>query len=159
MITALGLATVWVLDQDSAKAFFTEKLGLELREDRTLGEGGMRWVTVGTKDQRELQLTLMVPGPPSLDPESAEQLRALVAKGVLGAGAFTTDDCAATYKELSARGVDFLQKPEKRPYGVEAIFRDDSGNWFSLTQPFDDIDESVDWNHPSTGSADAGDAS
>src|SRR5262245_40711491 len=121
MITALGLATVWVLDQDSAKKFFTEKLGLELRDDRTLGEGGMRWLTVGAKDQKELQLTLMVPGPPSLDPESAEQLRALIAKGVLGAGAFTTDDCEATYKELSGKGVTFLQKPEKRPYGIEAI--------------------------------------
>lgn len=146
MITALGLATVWVLDQDSAKTFFTEKLGLELREDRTLGEGGMRWVTVAAKDQPELQLTLMVPGPPSLDAESAEQLRALVAKGMLGAGAFTTDDCMATYQDLSAKGVEFLQKPEKRPYGIEAIFRDDSGNWFSLTQPFDEIDESVGWD-------------
>ncbi|MEU5879711.1 VOC family protein [Spirillospora sp. NPDC047279] len=145
MIKGLGLATVWVLDQDSAKAFFTEKLGLEERTDMTLGEGGMRWVTVGAKDQPELQLTLMVPGPPSLDPESAEQLRALVAKGVLGAGAFTTDDCQAEYERLSADGVTFIQKPEKRPYGVEAIFRDDSGNWYSLTQPSERLDDSADW--------------
>jgi catechol 2,3-dioxygenase-like lactoylglutathione lyase family enzyme len=146
MITGLGVATVWVLDQDSALRFFTEKLGLELRSDTTLGEGGMRWVTVGAKDQPELMLTLMVPGPPSLDAEAAEQLRALVAKGVLGAGVFTTDDCEGDYRELKARGVEFLQEPQKRPYGVEALFRDDSGNWFSLTQPHSKLDESADWS-------------
>jgi catechol 2,3-dioxygenase-like lactoylglutathione lyase family enzyme len=145
MITSLGLATVWVLDQDSAKTFFTEKLGMEERYDMTLGEGGMRWVTVGMKEQPELQLTLMVPGPPSMDPESAEQLKALIAKGVLGAGAFNTDDCHATYAELSAKGVEFIQQPENRPYGIEAIFRDDSGNWYSLTQPREELDESIDW--------------
>ncbi|MFC5751106.1 VOC family protein [Actinomadura rugatobispora] len=145
MITALGLATVWVLDQDSAKEFFVGKLGLEERTDMTLGEGGMRWVTVGIKDQPELQLALMVPGPPSLDPESAAQLRGLIAKGVLGAGAFNTDDCQAEYERLSARGVTFIQKPEKRPYGIEAIFRDDSGNWYSLTQPFERLDENASW--------------
>ncbi|HEY7486607.1 MAG TPA: VOC family protein [Streptosporangiaceae bacterium] len=145
MINGLALATVWVLDQDSAKEFFTERLGLELRDDTTLGEGGMRWVTVGAKDQPELRLTLMVPGPPSLDPESAEQLKALIAKGVLGAGAFTTDDCHAAYRELSARGVTFLQEPQERPYGVEAIFRDDSGNWYSLNQPREELDLTKDW--------------
>jgi catechol 2,3-dioxygenase-like lactoylglutathione lyase family enzyme len=144
-ITGLGIATVWVLDQDSAKEFFTEKLGMELRYDMTLGEGGMRWVTVGTKDQPELQLALMVPGPPSLDPESAEQLKALIAKGVLGAGAFNTDDCHAAYRELSAKGVTFIQEPQDRPYGVEAIFRDDSGNWYSLTQQSETLDTSKGW--------------
>jgi len=145
MITGLGIATVWVLDQDEAKKFFTEKLGLELRYDMSFGQGGMRWVTVSAKDQPDLQLTLMVPGPPSMDPESAEQVKSLVAKGILGAGAFTTDDCQKTYEELSARGVEFIQKPEKRPYGIEALFRDDSGNWFSLTQPTGEFDHSVDW--------------
>jgi catechol 2,3-dioxygenase-like lactoylglutathione lyase family enzyme len=146
MITGLGIATVWVLDQDSAKAFFIEKLGLEERTDMTLGEGGMRWVTVGAKDQPELQLTLMVPGPPSLDPESAAQLKALIAKGVLGAGAFNTDDCHADYKRLVERGVSFVQEPQDRPYGIEAIFRDDSGNWYSLTQPRATLDESAAWH-------------
>ncbi|MFF5257615.1 VOC family protein [Actinomadura viridis] len=94
---------------------------------------------------RHLELTLMVPGPPSLDPESAGQLRALIAKGVLGAGAFHTDDCRAEYERLSARGVEFVQKPERRPYGIEAIFRDDSGNWFSLTEPFERLDENAPW--------------
>jgi catechol 2,3-dioxygenase-like lactoylglutathione lyase family enzyme len=145
MIKGLGISTVWVLDQESAKEFFTEKLGLELRDDMTVGEGGMRWLTVGAKDQPELRLTLMVPGPPSLDPESAEQLKALVAKGVLGPGAFITDECHATYRELSARGVTFLQEPQNRPYGVEAILRDDSGNWYSLIQRHEQLDLTADW--------------
>ncbi len=146
MITKLGLATIWVLDQDSAKEFFTEKVGLEVRDDMTLGEGGMRWLTLGAKEQPDLSLALMVPGPPSMDPDSAAQMRALIAKGVLGAGAFTTDDCQADYEAMSAKGVEFVQKPEKRPYGIEAVFRDDSGNWYSLTQPFEKLDESVPWN-------------
>jgi predicted enzyme related to lactoylglutathione lyase len=145
MITALGLATVWVLDQDSAKEFYTEKLGLELRDDMTLGDGGMRWLTVGAKNQPDLRLTLMVPGPPALNEESAEHLKALVAKGVLGAGAFNTDDCRAAYRELSARGVTFIQEPQERPYGIEAIFRDDSGNWFSLTEPSEELDLTKKW--------------
>jgi catechol 2,3-dioxygenase-like lactoylglutathione lyase family enzyme len=135
MITKLGLATIWVLDLDSAKRFFTEKLGLEVRDDMTLGEGGMRWLTLGAKDQPDLSLTLMVPGPPSMDPESAAQMRALIAKGVLGAGAFTTDDCHGDYRTFSRRGVEFIQEPQDRPYGIEAILRDQDGSWFSLTQP------------------------
>jgi catechol 2,3-dioxygenase-like lactoylglutathione lyase family enzyme len=145
MITELGLTTVWVLDQDSAREFYTEKLGLELRDDMTLGDGGMRWLTVGAKNQPELRLTLMVPGPPSLNEESAEQLKALVAKGVLGAGAFHTDDCHAAYRELSERGVIFIQEPQERPYGIEAIFRDDSGNWFSLTERSEELDLTKSW--------------
>ncbi|TDD69984.1 VOC family protein [Actinomadura rubrisoli] len=145
MITGLRLTTAWVLDQDSAKEFFVGKLGLELRDDTSLGEGGMRWITVGAPDQPDLSLALMIAGPPSLDPESAEQLRALIAKGVLGAGAFSTGDCQAAYEKLTARGVTFVQPPERRPYGIEAIFRDDSGNWYSLTQPFDELDETASW--------------
>ncbi|GAA1824780.1 VOC family protein [Actinomadura chokoriensis] len=150
MITKLGLATVWVLDQDSAKAFFTEKLGLEVRDDMTLGEGGMRWITVGAKDQPDLSLALMVPGPPTMDPDSAAHMKALIAKGVLGAGAFNTDDCEAEYARLSAAGVEFVQKPERRPYGIEAVFRDDSGCWYSLTQPFDELDDTAPWNDCAT---------
>ncbi|MEV4675696.1 MULTISPECIES: VOC family protein [Actinomadura] len=150
MITKLGLATVWVLDQDSALAFFTGKLGLEVRDDLTLGEGGMRWVTVGAEGQPDLSLALMVPGPPTMDPDSAAQMKALIAKGVLGAGAFNTDDCEAEYERLSARGVEFVHKPEKRPYGIEAVFRDDSGCWYSLTQPFDELDETASWNDCAT---------
>jgi catechol 2,3-dioxygenase-like lactoylglutathione lyase family enzyme len=132
MITGLSHATVYVLDQDSAKAFYTEKLGFELRQDVTMD--GFRWLTVGSKSQPELEIILAKVGPPMFDPETAEQIRALVAKGVLGAGVMRTADCRATFAELSAKGVTFVQEPAERPYGTEAIFRDDSGNWFSLSQ-------------------------
>ncbi|WP_255953199.1 VOC family protein [Streptomyces odontomachi] len=134
MIKGLAISTVWVLDQDRAKEFYTEKLGLELRNDMTLGEGGMRWITVGAKDQPDVELTLMVPGTGNTDPESAEALRTLVAKGMLGAGVLRTDDVWGDYERLKARGVEFVQEPQERPYGTEALFRDDSGNWFSFTQ-------------------------
>jgi catechol 2,3-dioxygenase-like lactoylglutathione lyase family enzyme len=146
MITKLGIVTVWVLDQDSAKDFFVNKLGFELRDDIKLGDGAIRWVTVGPKGQSDVRLTLMVPGPPTHDPESGEQLKALISKGVMGAGAFNTDDCHATYRELAGRGVTFIQEPQDRPYGVEAIFRDDSGNWYSLTQPRAELDLTKPWS-------------
>ncbi|KIF76018.1 glyoxalase [Streptomyces sp. 150FB] len=135
MIKGLAISTVWVLDHDRAKEFYTKKLGLELRADMTLGDGGMRWLTVGAKDQPEVMLTLMEPGAPMMDEESAQAVRTLVAKGVLGAGALATDDVHADYEALKARGVEFVQPPEERPYGIEAILRDDSGNVFSFTQP------------------------
>ncbi|MEV8393429.1 MULTISPECIES: VOC family protein [unclassified Streptomyces] len=145
MIKGLAISTVWVLDQDRAKEFYTEKLGLELRMDMTLGEGGMRWVTVGAKDQPEVVLTLMAPGAPAMDEESAEAVRTLVAKGVLGAGALATDDVHGDYEKLRARGVEFIQPPQERPYGTEAILRDDSGNWFSFTQQREDLDLDKEW--------------
>ncbi|GHH85473.1 lyase [Streptomyces sulfonofaciens] len=135
MIKGLAIATVWVLDQERAKEFYTEKLGLEVRQDMTMGEGGMRWLTVGAKDQPDVQLTLMVPGAGAMDPESAEALKKLVSKGLLGAGVIATDDVRGDYERLRARGVEFIQEPQERPYGTEALFRDDSGNWFSFTQP------------------------
>ncbi|MEU0393981.1 VOC family protein [Streptomyces sp. NPDC006208] len=134
MIKGLAISTVWVLDQDRAKEFYTEKLGLEVRTDMTMGEGGMRWLTVGAKDQPDVVLTLMVPAPPAMDPESADAMRTLISKGVLGAGVLATDDIHGDYAKLKERGVEFLQEPQERPYGTEAIFRDDSGNWFSFTQ-------------------------
>jgi catechol 2,3-dioxygenase-like lactoylglutathione lyase family enzyme len=146
VIKGLSIANVWVLDHDRARVFYTEKLGLEVRADMTMGEAGMRWLTVGAKDQPDLELTLMVPGPPALDPESAEALKRLVAKGVLGAGVFATDDIHADYRVMKARGVEFLQEPRERPYGTEAIFHDDSGNWFSFTQRREQLDLDKDWN-------------
>ncbi|MFD9910474.1 VOC family protein [Streptomyces sp. NPDC059063] len=134
MIKGLAISTVWVLDQDRAKEFYTEKLGLEVRTDMTFGEGGMRWLTVGAKDQPDVEFALMVAGGAGMDPESAQALKKLVTKGVLGAGSLTTDDVYGDYETLKARGVEFLQEPQERPYGIEAIFRDDSGNWFSFTQ-------------------------
>ncbi|MEI5098543.1 VOC family protein [Streptomyces sp. PmtG] len=145
MIKGLSISTLWVLDQDRAKEFYTEKLGLEVRTDMTLGEGGMRFLTVGAKDQPEVMLALMVPGGAGMDAESAEALRRLVSKGVLGA-ALHTDDIHGDYEKLKARGVDFLQEPQERPYGTEAIFRDDSGNWFSFTQEREGgLDLDKDW--------------
>jgi hypothetical protein len=93
-----------------------------------------RWLTVGPPTQPDFELILASPGPPMLDPASAEQIRAMVARGALGAGVFATDDCQASYEELKARGVQFLNEPTQRQYGIEATFRDNSGNWFSLTQ-------------------------
>ncbi|WP_172386053.1 VOC family protein [Streptomyces sp. MNP-20] len=145
MIKGLAISTIWVLDQDRAKEFYTQKLGLEVRTDMTLGEGGMRFLTVGAKDQPEVMIALMVPGGAGMDAESAEALRKLVGKGTLGA-ALSTDDIHGDYEKLKARGVEFLQEPQERPYGIEAIFRDDSGNWFSFTQPREGgLDLDKDW--------------
>ncbi|WP_435738043.1 VOC family protein [Cellulosimicrobium sp. PMB13] len=135
----LSHTTVYVLDQDSAKEFYTNVLGLELRDDISMGaefEGagaGFRWLTVGpTGDPtRTIILSDCAMG---RDPASAEQLRSLVAQGTMGVGVLETDDCERAYRELSARGVTFRQPPARRPYGVEAVLVDDSGNWFSLTE-------------------------
>jgi catechol 2,3-dioxygenase-like lactoylglutathione lyase family enzyme len=145
MIKGLSHASVFVLDQESAKAFYTEKLGLEVRADITMGaefEGGgagFRWLTVGSKTQPDLEIILS-----SCDmgraPEAAEQLRALVASGAMGVGVLATDDCQKTYEELSGKGVTFLAEPAERPYGIEATLRDDSGNLISLTQRFAGFD-------------------
>jgi catechol 2,3-dioxygenase-like lactoylglutathione lyase family enzyme len=143
MIQGLGITTVWTFDQQRTKAFFTEKLDFEVRDDISMGD--MKWVTVGAKNQPGVALTLMSPDGPGLDPESAEALKKLVGKGVLGAGAFTTDDCRGDYVTFKARGVEFLQEPKERPYGIEAIFRDDSGNWYSLTERNEELDFSKDF--------------
>jgi len=132
MITRLSHANVYVLDQDRAKQFYTEVLGFELRTDVTMD--GFRWLTVGPKGQPDLNILLAYPAPPMFSPDDAETVRALVAKGDFGGGVFATDDCRGTYEDLSSKGVTFLQEPAARPYGVEALFRDDSGNWFSLTE-------------------------
>jgi catechol 2,3-dioxygenase-like lactoylglutathione lyase family enzyme len=143
MIQGLGIATVWTSDQQRTKAFFTEKLDFEVRSEVSMGE--MTWVTVGAREQEGVELALMSLDGPGLDPESAEALRKLVGKGVMGAGAFRTDDCRGDYETFRSRGVEFIQEPQERPYGIEAIFRDDSGNWYSLTQRSDELDFSKDW--------------
>ncbi|MER8004866.1 MULTISPECIES: VOC family protein [unclassified Streptomyces] len=143
MILGLGISTVWTFDQQRTKAFFTEKLDFEVRNEVSMGE--MKWVTVAAKDQPDLELTLMSLDGPGLDPESAAALKKLVSKGVLGAGAFRTDDCRGDYETFRARGVEFLQAPQERPYGIEAIFRDDNGNWYSLTERSEELDFSKDF--------------
>ncbi|MET7640174.1 VOC family protein [Streptomyces sp. NPDC005438] len=144
MIKGIALVTIWTLDQERTKRFFIDKLGLQERADMTMGD--MRWVTLGAPDQPDVQLALMRPDGPTLDPESGRALTELVSKGVLGAGAFTTDDCRGDYERFRAKGVEFVSEPQERPYGTEAVFRDDNGNWYSLTQPNKDLDLSKDWN-------------
>lgn len=139
MIRKLSHTCFYVLDQDRAKAFYTDKLGFEVGTDVRMGgefEGageGFRWLTVHPPDQPDVEIILADPRMGN-DAETAEQIRVLVAKGAMGTGVMATDDVQKTYEELSARGVVFTQEPATRPYGVEAVFRDDSGNWFSLTQ-------------------------
>jgi catechol 2,3-dioxygenase-like lactoylglutathione lyase family enzyme len=129
-------AQMWVHDQDEALEFYTQKLGMEVRLDVTLPElGGFRWLTVGPADQPDFAIVLMaIPGPPVLDTETAEQVRTLMAKGFAGTVFLTTDDCQASYEELSARGVEFTEQPEERPYGIDSGFRDPSGNSLRLTE-------------------------
>jgi catechol 2,3-dioxygenase-like lactoylglutathione lyase family enzyme len=141
MITHLSHASIFVLDQDSAKAFYTEKLGFEVRTDITMGEdfegagAGFRWLTVGTKGQPDMEIILSSCSM-GRSPAAADELRALVASGAMGVGVMATDDCRRTYDELVAKGVTFLAEPSERPYGIEATLRDDSGNLISLTQRF-----------------------
>jgi catechol 2,3-dioxygenase-like lactoylglutathione lyase family enzyme len=135
MIT-LSTTQLWVHDQDEALAFYTKKLGMEVRSDVTVPElGNFRWLTVGPPRQPDISIVLMaIPGPPVMDPETAEQVKGLMAKGFAGTVFFTTDDVRADYEELKSRGVEFTEEPEERPYGIDAGFRDPSGNSFRLTQ-------------------------
>jgi catechol 2,3-dioxygenase-like lactoylglutathione lyase family enzyme len=133
VITGINIVSVWVLDQDSAKEFYAGKLGFTVTNDLTL-EGGMRWLTVRPPGSDSQELLLMDPLHSMLDEESAQQVRALVAKGALSPGVMGTSDCQGDHAILAARGVEFTQDPAERPYGVEAIMRDDSGNWYSFTQ-------------------------
>jgi catechol 2,3-dioxygenase-like lactoylglutathione lyase family enzyme len=136
MITQLTNTGVWVHDQDEALAFYTDKLGLEVREDVTVPEmGNFRWLSVGPVGQPDVAIVLMpIPGPPMMDEETAEQLRTLMAKGFAGTVFLVTEDCKASYEELKARGVEFSEAPEERPYGIDSGFRDPSGNAIRLTQ-------------------------
>ncbi len=133
---SIATAQLWVHDQDEALAFYTEKLGMEVKSDVTLPEmGNFRWLTVGPAGQNDIAIVLMaIPGAPVMDPETAEQVRSLVAKGFAGTVFLTTDDCRASYEELRARGVEFTETPEERPYGIDSGFRDPSGNNLRLTQ-------------------------
>ena len=132
----IASAQLWVHDQDEALAFYSQKLGMEVRSDVTLAElGNFRWLTVGPAGQPDFAISLMaIPGPPVMDPETAEQVRALMGKGFAGTVFLTTDDVQASYEELKGRGVEFTEPPEERPYGIDSGFRDPSGNSLRLTQ-------------------------
>lgn len=129
-------AQIYVNDQEEALAFYTEKLGWEVRADVTLPEmGDFRWLTVGPAGQEDFAVVLMeIPGPPVFEEDTAAMLREVVARGVAAPIFLTTDDCQASYEELSARGVEFVDTPEERPYGIDSSFRDPSGNHIRLTQ-------------------------
>ncbi|HEY6277170.1 MAG TPA: VOC family protein [Streptosporangiaceae bacterium] len=133
MITNISLVTVFCLDQDAARDFYVDVLGFEPRTDVTMGEG-YRWVSVGHPSQPEVDVTLMIPGPP-LDADAAAFIRRQLEAGQMGGIGLQVDDCRKTYTELSAKGVTFLQEPSERPYGVEAVMRDISGNWMVLVEP------------------------
>jgi catechol 2,3-dioxygenase-like lactoylglutathione lyase family enzyme len=135
MIKKMSHASIFVSNQEEALAFYRDKLGFEVHTDAMIGPD-FRFLTLNAKEQPDFEIILLEPKAGMLmDAETAEQLRAIIAKGVLGAGAFHTDDCRATYEELKGRGVEFVSAPAERPYGIEAVFKDNSGNWFSLTEP------------------------
>jgi catechol 2,3-dioxygenase-like lactoylglutathione lyase family enzyme len=135
MLKQLTHVQVWVHDQDEALAFYTDKLGMELREDVTVPEmGNFRWLSVGIPGQ-DVSITLMaIPGPPVFDDETRDQIQKLLAKGASGGLFFATDDAQKSYEELKGKGVDFTQEPTEQPYGIDAGFRDVSGNHFRMAQ-------------------------
>jgi catechol 2,3-dioxygenase-like lactoylglutathione lyase family enzyme len=135
MIRRMSHATIFVNNQAEALEFYRDKLGFKVHTDAMVGDD-FRWLTMCTTDQPDFEIILMEPKPGRLmDEATSQQLRSIMSQGVLGAGVFNTDDCRGTYEELKAKGVQFISEPAERPYGIEAVFKDDSGNWFSLTQP------------------------
>ena len=133
----IGTAQLWVHDQDEALEFYTKKVGMEIRSDVTVPElGNFRWLTVAPAGQPDIAIVLMaIPGPPVMDEQTAKEVRSLMAKGFAGTIFLETDDCHAAYEELRRRGVEFAEAPEERPYGIDAAFRDPSGNNIRLTEP------------------------
>lgn len=135
MIRRMSHATIFVKNQEEALAFYRDKLGFKVHTDAMVGPD-FRWLTMNTPDAPDFELVLMeIKSGMLMDEATANQLREVLGKGVLGAGVFNTDDCRGTYEELKGKGVEFVSEPADRPYGVEAVFKDNSGNWFSLTQP------------------------
>ena len=133
----IGSAQLWVHDQDEALAFYTKQVGMEVRSDVTVPElGNFRWLAVSPPAQPDIAVVLMaIPGPPVMDAETAKEVRTLMAKGFAGTIFLETDNCQAAYEELRGRGVEFVEAPEERPYGIDAAFRDPSGNNIRLTEP------------------------
>jgi catechol 2,3-dioxygenase-like lactoylglutathione lyase family enzyme len=135
MITRLSHTTIYVLDQEEALKFYRDKLGFEVRTDFTM-DNGFRWLTVGPKTQPELEIVLMaLKESPMMPADKVSMMRKLIESGSMGGGVLQADDCRKTYEELKAKGVEFKGAPEERFYGIEALLKDNSGNWFSMTQP------------------------
>src|SRR5262249_19210373 len=137
MLKQLTHVQVWVHDQDEALRFYTEKLGMELREDVTVPElGNFRWLSVGVPGQEDVAITLMaIPGPPVFEEETAQKIVHLLARGASGGLFFSTDDAQKAYEEMKDQGVEFTQEPTEQPYGIDAGFRDPSGNHFRVMEP------------------------
>jgi catechol 2,3-dioxygenase-like lactoylglutathione lyase family enzyme len=133
-ISNVSLVTVYVTDQDEAKHWYIDKLGFVETSDITMGDNGFRWLAVAHPDHPELEVTLMLPGPP-LDDNLAEAIKRSLANGTHGALGLKTENCQKAFEELTAKGVEFIQPPAERPYGTEAIIRDNSGNWLVLVEP------------------------
>jgi catechol 2,3-dioxygenase-like lactoylglutathione lyase family enzyme len=134
MISKMSHVSIYVLAQDSAYDFYVNKLGFKVHTDAPMGEG-MRWLTVTPPEQPDLEIALMpINEGMMFTKESADVMRELVKKGTFGFGVFECNDIYATYEELKAKGVFFTKEPKQEFYGVEALFKDDSGNWFSLGQ-------------------------
>jgi catechol 2,3-dioxygenase-like lactoylglutathione lyase family enzyme len=135
VLNQLANVQVWVHDQEEALAFYTDKLGLEVREDVTVPElGNFRWLSVGVPGQDVAIVLMAVPGAPVFDDETRQQILDLLSKGASGGLFFSTEDCRASYEQLAARGVEFTQEPTEQPYGVDAGFRDPSGNQFRMVE-------------------------
>lgn len=132
----IASAQLWVHDQQVALKYWTEQVGMEVRQDVTVPElGNFRWLTVGPPGQEDVSIVLMaVPGPPVMDESTRTQVLDLVAKGFAGTVFLTTENCQAAYEQLKARGVEFTESPQERPYGIDCGFRDPSGNSVRLTQ-------------------------
>ena len=133
MIQRISHTGIYVLDQDAARDFYVNKLGFEVRDDHTM-DNGFRWLTVGPKTQPDLNLILMKVDGPNIKPDVAKTLKSLLERGIMSGGVLHTSDCRETYEELRTRGVEFIQPPIDRFYGVEALMKDNSGNWFSMTE-------------------------
>jgi catechol 2,3-dioxygenase-like lactoylglutathione lyase family enzyme len=133
----IGSAQLWVHDQDEALEFYTKQVGMEVRSDVTVAElGNFRWLAVSPPAQPDIAVVLMaIPGPPVMDADTAKEVRTLMAKGFAGTIFLESDDCRAAYDELRGRGVEFAEAPEERPYGVDAAFRDPSGNNIRIVEP------------------------
>jgi len=134
MIQRLSHTTLYVLDQDAAKDFYVNKLGFEVRMDGKM-DNGFRWLTVSPKGQPELQIILMQVDGPFIQPETSNAIRTLLTEGKINGGVLQTSDCRKTYEELKAKGVEFVSPPKEQFYGVEVVMKDNSGNWFSMTEP------------------------
>jgi uncharacterized glyoxalase superfamily protein PhnB len=137
----ISTAQLWVHDQDEALEFWTKKVGFEERADVSFPEmGEFRWLTVGPVGQDDISIVLMaIPGPPVMDEQTGGQVSDLMSKGFAGTVFLATDDCRASYEDMKSRGVQFSEEPEERPYGIDAGFRDPSGNSVRLTQVREDV--------------------